>query len=93
MLSRAATRIGQPPGQRPPVPGRTGPLNGSIVPGLHVGRILLGSATRSRLGRLADALNALAFAALNASPGARALYGEATAWSHRRNLPQYSVAA
>ena len=78
--------------------------------------------------RLVDALNAQAFAALNASPGARALYDElrargiehndalrrlanrlvgilhgclktrtlydeATAWSHRQNLPQSSVAA
>jgi Transposase/Transposase IS116/IS110/IS902 family len=78
--------------------------------------------------RLVDALNAQAFAALNASPGARAfydahrakglehndalrrlanrlvgilhgclktrtLYDEATAWSHRKNLPQSSVAA
>jgi transposase len=78
--------------------------------------------------RLVDALNAQAFAALNASPGARAfyddlrareiehndalrrlanrltgilhgclktrsLYDEATAWSHRDNLPQHSVAA
>ena len=79
-------------------------------------------------GRLVDALNAQAFAALNASPGARAfydqqrakgtehndalrrlanrlvgilhgclktrtLYDEATAWGHRENLPQSSVAA
>jgi transposase len=79
-------------------------------------------------GRLVDALNAQAFTALNASPGARAfydslrargiehndalrrlanrlvgilhgclktrtLYDEATAWSHRANLPQSSVAA
>ena len=79
-------------------------------------------------GRLVDALNAQAFASLNASPGARAfydglrargiehndalrrlanrlvgilhgclktrtLYDEATAWSHRENLPQSSVAA
>ena len=78
--------------------------------------------------RLVDALNAQAFAALNASPGARAfydelrargiehndalrrlanrlvgilhgclktrsLYDEATAWGHRENLPQSSVAA
>jgi transposase len=78
--------------------------------------------------RLVDALNAQAFAALGASPGARAyydelrdrkiehndalrrlanrlvgilhgclktrtLYDEATAWSHRENLPQSSVAA
>ncbi len=78
--------------------------------------------------RLIDALNAQAFAALNASPGARAyydelrargiqhndalrrlanrlvgilhgclktgtLYDEATAWGHRQNLPQSSVAA
>ena len=78
--------------------------------------------------RLVDALNAQAFTALNASPGARAfydslrargiehndalrrlanrlvgilhgclktrtLYDEATAWSHRENLPQSSVAA
>jgi len=78
--------------------------------------------------RLVDALNAQAFAALNASPGARALYDElrargiehhdalrrlanrlvgilhgclktrtlydeATAWSHRQNLPQSSAAA
>ena len=78
--------------------------------------------------RLVDALNAQAFAALNASPGARAfydqqrakgiehndalrrlanrlvgilhgclktrtLYDEATAWAHRENLPQSSVAA
>jgi transposase len=78
--------------------------------------------------RLVDALNAQAFAALNASPGARALYDdlrargiehndalrrlanrlvgilhgclktrtlydEATAWSHRENLTQSSVAA
>jgi hypothetical protein len=78
--------------------------------------------------RLVDALNAQAFAAPNASPGARALYDElrargvehndalrrlanrlvgilhgclktrtpydeATAWSHRQNLPQSSVAA
>jgi hypothetical protein len=78
--------------------------------------------------RLVDALNAQAFASLNASPGARALYDdlrargiehndalrrianrlvgilhgclktrtlydEATAWSHRQNLPQSSVAA
>jgi transposase len=78
--------------------------------------------------RLVDALNAQAFAALNASPGARAFYDslrtrgiehndalrrlanrlvgilhgclktrtfydEATAWSHRENLPQSSVAA
>ncbi len=78
--------------------------------------------------RLVDALNAQAFAALRASPGARALYDElrargiehndalrrlanrlvgilhgclktrtlydeATAWSHRQNLPQSSVAA
>jgi hypothetical protein len=78
--------------------------------------------------RLVDALNAQAFAALNASPGARALYdqlrargiehndalrrlanrlvgilhgclktrtlyNEATAWSHRQNLPQSDVAA
>ena len=78
--------------------------------------------------RLVDALNAQAFAALNASPGARAfydelrargiehndalrrlanrlvgilhgclktrtLYDEATAWGHRKNLPQSSVAA
>ncbi|HEY2578640.1 MAG TPA: transposase [Streptosporangiaceae bacterium] len=79
-------------------------------------------------GRLIDALNAQAFASMNASPGARAfydelrargiehndalrrlanrlvgilhgclktrtLYDEATAWSHRQNLPQSSVAA
>ena len=78
--------------------------------------------------RLVDALNAQAFTALRASPGARALYDElrargiehndalrrlanrlvgilhgclkthtlydeATAWSHRENLPQSSVAA
>jgi len=78
--------------------------------------------------RLVDALNARAFAALTASPGARTLYDElrargiehndalrrlanrlvgvlhgclktrtlydeATAWSHRQNLPQSSVAA
>ena len=78
--------------------------------------------------RLVDALNAQAFAALNASPGARAfydelrarglehndalrrlanrlvgilhgclktrtLYDETTAWGHRENLPQSSVAA
>ena len=78
--------------------------------------------------RLVDALNAQAFASLNASPGARAfydglrargiehndalrrlanrlvgilhgclktrtLYNEATAWSHRENFPQSSVAA
>jgi transposase len=78
--------------------------------------------------RLADALNAQAFASLNASPGARALYDElrargiehndalrrlanrlvgilhgclktrtlydeATAWGHRQNLPQSSIAA
>ena len=78
--------------------------------------------------RLADALNAQAFAALSASPGARAiydelrtrgiehndalrrlanrlvgilhgclktgsLYDEATAWGHRKNLPQSSAAA
>ena len=78
--------------------------------------------------RLVDALNAQAFASLNASPGARSfydglrarglehndalrrlanrlvgilhgclktrtLYDEATAWSHRENLPQSSVAA
>ena len=78
--------------------------------------------------RLVNALNAQAFASLNASPGARALYDElrargiehndalrrlanrlvgilhgclktrtlydeATAWSHRQNLPQSSVAA
>jgi transposase len=78
--------------------------------------------------RLVDALNAQAFASLNASPGARALYDElrargiehndalrrlanrlvgilhgclktrtlydeATAWSHRENLPQSSAAA
>jgi hypothetical protein len=78
--------------------------------------------------RLVDALNAQAFTALRASPGARALYDElrargiehndalrrlanrlvgilhgclktrtlydeATAWSHRQNLPQSSVAA
>jgi hypothetical protein len=78
--------------------------------------------------RLVDALNAQAFASLNASPGARALYdslrargiehndalrrlanrlvgilhgclktrtpyNEETAWSHRQNLPQSSVAA
>jgi transposase len=78
--------------------------------------------------RLIDALRAQAFAALNASPGARAfydqqrakglehndalrrlasrlvgilhgclktrtLYNEATAWGHRENLPQSSVAA
>jgi transposase len=78
--------------------------------------------------RLVDALNAQAFASLNASPGARALYDslrargiehndalrrlanrlvgilhgclktrtlydEETAWSHRQNLPQSSVAA
>jgi transposase len=78
--------------------------------------------------RLVDALNAQAFAALNASPGARAyydelrargiehndalrrlanrlvgilhgclktrtLYDEATAWGHRRELPQSSAAA
>jgi hypothetical protein len=78
--------------------------------------------------RLVDALRAQAFAALNASPGARAfydaqrakglehndalrrlasrlvgilhgclktrtLYDEATAWGHRENLPQSSVAA
>jgi transposase len=78
--------------------------------------------------RLVDALNAQAFASLNASPGARAfydelrargiehndalrrlanrlvgilhgclktrtLYDEATAWSHRQNPPQSSVAA
>ena len=78
--------------------------------------------------RLVDALNAQAFASLNASPGARAFYDElrargiehndalrrlanrlvgilhgclktrttydeATAWSHRENLPQSSVAA
>jgi hypothetical protein len=81
-----------------------------------------------RNGRLVDALNAQAFASLNASPGARALYdslrargiehndalrrladrlvsilhgclksrtlyNEVTAWSHRQNLPQSSVAA
>jgi transposase len=74
-------------------------------------------------GRLVDALMAQAFAALNASPGARAcydelrargiehndalrlvgilhgclktrtVYDEATAWGHRENLPQSSVAA
>jgi len=78
--------------------------------------------------RLVDALNAQAFSALKASPGARALYDdlrargiehndalrrlanrlvgilhgclktrtlydEATAWGHRQNLPQSSVAA
>jgi transposase len=78
--------------------------------------------------RLVDALNAQAFASLNASPGARAyydelrargiehndalrrlanrlvgilhgclktrtLYDEATAWGHRQNLPQSSIAA
>jgi len=78
--------------------------------------------------RLVDALNAQAFTALSASPGARALYDdlrargiehndalrrlanrlvgilhgclktrtlydEATAWSHRQNIPQSSVAA
>jgi transposase len=78
--------------------------------------------------RLIDALNAQAFASLNASPGARAfydqqrakgtehndalrrlanrlvgilhgclktgtVYDEATAWGHRENLPQSSVAA
>jgi hypothetical protein len=78
--------------------------------------------------RLVDALNAQAFSALKASPGARALYdelrargiehndalrrlanrlvgilhgclktrtlyNEATAWGHRQNLPQSSVAA
>jgi transposase len=78
--------------------------------------------------RLVDALSAQAFTALNASPGARALYddlrargiehndalrrlanrlvgilhgclktrtlyNEATAWSHRQNLPQSDVAA
>ena len=78
--------------------------------------------------RLVDALNAQAFASLNASPGARSyydelrarniehndalrrlanrlvgilhgclktrtLYDEATAWGHRENLPQSSVAA
>jgi hypothetical protein len=78
--------------------------------------------------RLVDALSAQAFAALNASPGARAfyhqqrakghqhndalrrlanrlvgilhgclktrtVYDEATAWGHRENLPQSSVAA
>jgi hypothetical protein len=78
--------------------------------------------------RLVDALNAQAFASLNVSPGARALYDglrargiehndalrrlanrlvgilhgclktrtlydEATAWGHRENLPQSSVAA
>ncbi|MDX6420349.1 MAG: hypothetical protein QOG28_4969, partial [Trebonia sp.] len=78
--------------------------------------------------RLVDALNAQAFASLNASPGARALYDdlrargtghndalrrlanrlvgilhgclktrtlydEATAWSHRQNLPHSSIAA
>ncbi len=78
--------------------------------------------------RLAGALNAQAFASLNASPGARTLYhdlrargiehndalrrlanrlvgilhgclktrtlyDEATAWGHRQNLPQSSVAA
>jgi len=78
--------------------------------------------------RLVDALNAQAFAALSASPGARAfydelrargvehndalrrlanrlvgilhgclktgsLYDEATAWGHRKNLPQSSAAA
>jgi hypothetical protein len=78
--------------------------------------------------RLVDALNAQAFAALNASPGARVLYDdlrargiehndalrrlanrlvgilhgclktrtlydEATAWGHRQNLPQSSIAA
>jgi Transposase/Transposase IS116/IS110/IS902 family len=78
--------------------------------------------------RLVDALNAQAFASLNASPGARALYDElrargiehndalrrlanrlvgilhgclktrtlydeATAWGHRKNLPQSSAAA
>ena len=78
--------------------------------------------------RLVDALNAQAFASLNASPGARAyydelrargiehndalrrlanrlvgilhgclktrtLYDEATAWGHRENLPQSSLAA
>jgi len=78
--------------------------------------------------RLVDALNAQAFAALGASPGARAyydelrareiehndalrrlanrlvgilhgclktgtLYDEATAWGHRQNLPQSSIAA
>ena len=81
-----------------------------------------------RNDRLVDALNAQAFASLNASPGARALYDElrargiehndalrrlanrlvgilhgclkthtlsdeATAWSHRENLSQSSVAA
>ncbi|MCW2890976.1 MAG: family transposase [Actinomycetia bacterium] len=81
-----------------------------------------------RNDRLVDALNAQAFASLNASPGARALYDdlrargtghndalrrlanrlvgilhgclktrtlydEATAWSHRQNLPQSSIAA
>jgi hypothetical protein len=81
-----------------------------------------------RNSRLVDALNAQAFASLNASPGARALYDEhrargiehndalrrlanrlvgilhgclktrtlydeATAWGHRQNLPQSSVAA
>jgi hypothetical protein len=81
-----------------------------------------------RNDRLVDALNAQAFASLNASPGARAyydelrargiehndalrrlanrlvgilhgclktrtLYDEATAWGHRENLPQSSIAA
>jgi Transposase IS116/IS110/IS902 family len=43
--------------------------------------------------RLVDALNAQAFSALKASPGARALYDETTAWGHRQNLPQSSGAA
>ena len=43
--------------------------------------------------RLIDALMAQAFSALKASPGARTLYDEATAWAHRQNLPQSSVAA
>jgi hypothetical protein len=43
--------------------------------------------------RLVDALRTQAFSSLNASPGARAFYDEATAWGHRQNLPQSSVAA
>ena len=51
------------------------------------------SARFIRNDRLTDALMAQAFAALNASPGARALYDEATAWPQQQTIPQSDLAA
>ena len=46
-----------------------------------------------RNDRLIDALMAQALSALGSSPGARALYDEATAWPHQEKTPQSDIAA